>query len=316
MSVRVVVVGSANQDYIVRLQNFPEPGTTLFAEAIQKQTGGQGANQSVAASRLGAKVTFIGCIGDDHDGSLVIQQLISEGVDTSEVEVVGNKPTGLAVVSLYEDGKRSIVVIPGANVALGASRVSHAIRRLADDGTTVLVQGEIAADVIEAAITSAHAAGLRAILNLAPYRPTSDEVLALCDPLVVNEIEASSLLGEVVSGAKAAQRAAERLAQLSPSVVISVGAEGAVWATGGKSGHIMAPVVDDVIDPSGAGDAFVGALAMMLATGESLVRAVEIAVASGSFVVRRAGVQSSYPMRADVIPAAATLAEHEISLQN
>jgi ribokinase len=313
---KVVVVGSANQDYVVRLEHIPAPKETVVAEAIQKQTGGQGANQAVAASRLGATVTFVGCIGDDHDGSLVLQQLISEGVDTSEVEVVSGKPTGLALVSLLDDGKRSIVVIPGANLALGASRVSRTVRRLVDAETAVLVQGEVPADVISAVVTSAHSAGCRPILNLAPYRPTGSEVLALCDPLVMNEIEASSLLGRTVRGAKDAQNAAEGLTSLARSVVISIGEEGAVWAEAGGSGHVAAPLVEHVVDASGAGDAFVGALAMMLAGRESLDRSLRVAVAAGSFVVSRVGVQSSYPMRGDVVPTTAALAEHQIAVQN
>jgi ribokinase len=313
--VNVVVVGSANQDYVIRLDHFPRDSETVIAQAIRKQTGGQGANQSVAASRLGARVTFIGCIGDDQDGSLVLQELISEGVDTGEVEVVSSKPTGLAIVSIYPDDNRSIVVVPGANATLGASRVSRAVHRLAGEGMIVLVQGEVATDVVSAVVTSAHLTGARAMVNLAPYRAMTDDLVSLCDPLVMNEIEASSMLGREITGVDEALAAVKSLARVARSAVISIGSEGAVWAEGGESGHAPAAVTV-VVDPSGAGDAFVGALAAMLAMGEPLSAAVAIAVAAGAFVVGRAGVQSSFPMRADLLPASAAFPDDEIAVED
>jgi ribokinase len=296
----VIVIGSANQDYIVQLEHAPALGETVLAKSLRKQPGGKGANQAVAASRVGAEVVFVGCVGDDDDGALVLRQLRSEGVDTSEVEVVGSQPTGLALVYVFEDGENSIAVIPGANGAVPASRAARVIRRLAGPNTVVVTQGEVSHEVIEAAISTARSTGARPILNLAPYSVVERDVLALCDPLVVNENEASALLGTRVDDLGSAKLAAASLARLTRSVVITIGSAGAVWAEGDALGHVPVPVVDAVVDSTGAGDAFVGALSTLLSEGATLPRAVEVGVRAGSFAVTRLGAQSSYPMREDI----------------
>ncbi len=311
----IVVVGSANQDYITELPHFSIGGETLVADAIEKRAGGQGVNQSVAAARAGASVSFVGCVGDDHDGQLIRQQLISEGVDTSEVQITASLPTGLALVSSYPDGARSITVIPGANMALTASQVARAVERLALGDAVVLVQAEISEDAIAAAITSAHATGARAILNLAPYRVLPAEILRLCDPLVMNEMEGAALLKVRIDSVDEALQAVAAAAQLANSAVISLGAGGAVWAANGRAGHVPAESVP-VLDASGAGDAFVGVLAAALAVQPALDKAVETAVAAGAFVVARLGVQPSYPMRSDLLRATAALAEHKVAVKD
>jgi ribokinase len=313
--VNIIVVGSANQDYITELPHFPVGGETLVAEVIEKRAGGQGVNQSVAAARAGAPVSFVGCVGDDHDGLLIRQQLISEGVDTSEVQITGFLPTGLALVSSYPDGARSITVIPGANLALTASQVARAVKRLALGDAVVLVQAEISEDAIAAAITSAHAAGARAILNLAPYRALPAEVLRHCHPIVMNEMEGAALLKVRIDSVDEALQAVAAAAQLANSAVISLGAGGAVWAANGRAGHVPAQSVP-VLDASGVGDAFVGVLAAALAVQPALDKAVETAVAAGAFVVTRLGVQPSYPTRSDLLRATATLTEHKVAVKD
>lgn len=298
----IVVVGSANQDYIVRVAAPPGPGETVLAQSLVRQPGGKGANQAVAAARMSGNVSFIASVGDDADGSLLLRELRSEGVDTTNVEIINRGSTGLALVSVYDSGENSITVVPGTNFALTSERVRRTVERLAADPARaiVVVQAELLPQIIESTLRAAASSGARCVLNLAPYQPISDELLALCDPLVVNEAEASALVGWTVQDVESAERAVRQLRRVSPSVVVTIGPRGAVWedATGG--GHMAAPEGVRVVDTTGAGDAFVGALAALLARGVSLERAVEVGVWAGSYAVGSPGAQSSYPTLLDL----------------
>jgi ribokinase len=298
----IIVVGSANLDYIVRVPTPPGPGETVLARSLSKQPGGKGANQAIAATRLGGNVRFVGCVGDDADGALLLRELRSEGVDTTNVEIINRGRTGLALVAVHDSGENSITVVPGSNFALTAERVEYVVARLAAEaaGAVMVVQAELLGDIIETAVGTASAAGARTILNLAPYQPLSAETLAVCDPLVVNETEASALVGWDVTDAASARRAAEQLRSVARSVVITIGAQGAYWADADSSCHVPAPAVDTVVDTTGAGDAFVGALATVLARGVPLDRAVQVGVAAGTFAVQSLGAQSSYPTPTDL----------------
>ena len=298
----VIVVGSANQDYIVRVTAPPGPGETVMAQSLRKQPGGKGANQAVAAARLRGNVSFIASIGDDADGAALLRELRSEGVDTSNVEIINRSRTGLALVSVYDSGENSITVIPGANFQLTAQRVTRSVERLTRDAgdAVVVVQAELVPDIITATATAAGRAGARLVLNLAPYQPLPAHVLAACDPLVVNEAEASALVGWKVTDSATAARAAVQLRTAVRSVVVTIGAEGAHWANRRSDGHVPAPPVARVVDTTGAGDAFVGALASCLARGDDLLRAVEVGVLAGSFAVTSPGAQSSYPTLTDI----------------
>lgn len=303
---QVVVIGSANVDYHLRVDRSPAPGQTVLAEDFRKSPGGKGANQAVAAARLGGHVAFVAAVGDDDDGAMLLHALRSEGVQTAEVEVVANRATGLAVVAVDRSGENSILVVPGANFALTADRVRRVIRAAAP-GTTLAMQAEIAPDVIAAALAAAEEEGLRVVLNLAPFIDLPPKALAVCDPLVLNESEASELTGQPVHSVHLAQRVAQDLLGRSRSVVITLGDQGAVWADAAGAGAIGAEPVAQVVDTTGAGDAFVGALAVHLANGGTLVDAVRLGVAAGSFAVTRSGAQSSYPSAADLAPAAGAL---------
>ena len=194
---RIIVVGSANQDYIVRVPAPPAPGETILATGLLVQPGGKGANQAVAAARLGGDVSFVGAVGDDGDGALLLRQLRSEGVDTANVEIIDGVRTGLALVSVYDGGENSITVVPGTNFALTPERVTDAVTALAGNAeeAVMVVQAEVLPEIVEASITSARRVGARVILNLAPYRGVSAELLRECDPLIVNEGEAGALVG-------------------------------------------------------------------------------------------------------------------------
>ncbi len=298
----IIVVGSANQDYIVGVAAPPGPGETVLATSLLMQPGGKGANQAVAAARLRGNVSFVGSVGDDADGARLIRELRSEGVDTTNVEIISRGRTGLALVSVYESGENSITVVPGTNFALTADRVRRSVARIVDDtGAAILVaQAEVLPEIITATITAAAETGIRIVLNLAPYTPIDDTLLARCDPLVVNEAEASGLLGWEVRGADGAGRAVTELRERARSVVVTVGAEGACWSDADGSGHVPVRQVPTVRDTTGAGDAFVGALAVQLAGGASLEEAVVVGVRAGTFAVQSPGAQSSYPSPSDI----------------
>jgi ribokinase len=297
----LIVVGSANQDYIVRLTALPRAGETVLAKSLLNQPGGKGANQAVAAARLGASVSFIACVGDDADGALLLRQLRSEGVETTNIEILNRGRTGIALVSVMESGENAITVVPGANLALDADRVAHAIEALAANAAVMVIQGELLPEIIEVAVLTANKHGLRSILNLAPYQALAESVLSICDPLVVNEAEASALVGWDVHNDESTRRALAQMEGLARSVVITVGAGGAHWAGGGERGHASAPKVDAVVDTTGAGDAFVGALGTRLSQGEPLAAAVEFSVRAGSFAVTSPGAQSSYATMSDLL---------------
>ena len=295
----VIVVGSANLDYVISTDSLPAAGETLLAQDFRKLPGGKGANQAVAAARLGATVSFVGAVGDDSDGALMIREMRSEGIDTSEIEI-STERTGLAIVSVLPDGENSIVVVPGANSTLSADRVERAVARLATAGTVLVVQGEIPAAAVAACVRAATAAGGRVIVNLAPYVELPEETLRLADPLVVNEIEAAALAGYAVTGPELARQAARDLARRSRSAVITLGAAGVSWATQEESGLVPAQPVSRVVDTTGAGDAFVGSLAAMFTEEMGLEAAIRIAAEVGALAVTRVGAQASYPLRDEI----------------
>ncbi len=294
----ICVIGSVNQDYVLRVRAIPGPGETVLSDGLGKHPGGKGANQAVAAARLGAAVRFVGGVGDDEDGAALLAHLRAEGIETQDVEVVAGTPTGIAMVTLDAAGENSIVVAPGANFALTAQRAAAAIA--AARPGLVALQAEVPRDIVVAAVAAADAAGARVVLNLSPYLPLAAEVLAVCDPLVLNETEVAALVARPVDGVGAARAAAVELTGRARSVVVTLGGRGAVWADRSSSGAVPAPAVAEVVDTTGAGDAFAGALCARLAAGAGLRAAVEAGVLVGSIAVTREGAQSSYPVWADV----------------
>lgn len=308
-STRIIVVGSANQDYLVRVPRAPRPGETTMATGMIKQPGGKGANQAVSAARLGGDVHFVGAVGRDDDGARILRALQSDGASVDDVRIVDQQPTGLALITVEEQGENSIVVVSGANATVTAERASAAVTRLASPGAIVVVQGELPRDVLSAAVRSATAAGARSIVNLAPYAEVDDDVLASADPLVLNETEAGELLGSEVPDASAVTASLGLLLEHAASVVVTLGGEGAVWGVrGGASGHVPAEKVDHVVDTTGAGDAFVGAMAYSLAAGAALEEAVRLGARAGSFAIGGVGAQTSYARSADLgLPAAASV---------
>lgn len=302
----VVVVGSANMDYIIRVDKAPSPGETVLARDMRKIPGGKGANQAVAAARLGAHVTFVGCLGTDDDGAAMRAAMIADGIDLSHTTAVTDAATGLAVITVTPDGENAITVIPGANAAVGSEAGRTALEQAAADrGGVLVVQAEIPASTIAAAVADADALGVRVVLNLAPYSPLDAATLAVADPLVVNETEASQIVGFSVDSSAALDAALDDLAHRARSVIITVGARGAHWRAGtgdsAAGGHVPAKRVDEVVDTTGAGDAFVGALAAQLSAGAGISEAMELAVQVSALSITKAGAQASYPRAADLL---------------
>lgn len=290
MTAPLIVLGSANTDYMVRVDRHPLPGETVLGTTLVVSTGGKGANQALAAARSGASPMFLGAVGADENGRQILQSLLSGGVDASQVATVDDVPTGIALITVSRSGENSIVVAPGANTALSPSDVVSSTRTAGGRGTVLLAQLEIPLSVVEAAAEAVAELGGRTVLNLSPSRHVTDDLLRLCDPLVVNAAEAQDITGMPVNTVDEAQIAATSLSAICPSVVITLGAAGAVFADEGGIGHVPAPRVK-VVDTTGAGDAFAGALVASLASRRTLRAAVESGVAAGAAAIEWWGAQ-------------------------
>ena len=292
----VFVVGSINQDFVLRVERRPEPGETVTDAELSLFPGGKGANQAIAAARLGAEVMMLGRVGEDAFGQDLVKNLRDNGVYTSCIEAIPDAPTGSAFITVTPDGENAIVVSPGANRRFGPKEVETASEDLRQ--TWVLVaQLEVDVDAVETAARIAADNGGRFLLNLAPPREVSDTLLRLSDPLVVNEHEARFLLGE---DERDPEGSARGLLELGPSsVVLTSGAAGAILATGELTRHFPALEVE-VVDTTGAGDAFVGALATRLSEGAPLEEAVPYAVLAGAVAVTYEGAQGSLPTPEDI----------------
>ncbi|MDC7122765.1 ribokinase [Cellulomonas fimi] len=297
----VVVVGSVNADLVLQVDRRPLPGETVLGQDAVTLPGGKGANQAVAAARLGASVAMVGAVGTDAHAAVALDLLTSAGVDLTHVRTVDG-PTGLAVVTLAGDGENSIVVVPGANAAVTPASVDAADAVLTGARVCVL-QAEIPLGTVAHAARLAHDAGVRVLLNVAPATALRDDVVRLADPLVVNEHEAALLLGHPLdAGVEAAQGAAAELAgRGAASVVVTLGASGVVGHEHGAAWSWPAVPVE-VRDTTGAGDAFVGALAAALAAGDPLRDAARFATRVAAASVTRLGAQPSYPWATDPLP--------------
>lgn len=296
----ILVVGSVNRDYVCRVEAIPRAGETVLGGKLSLGSGGKGGNQAVAAAKLGVRTALVACVGSDHDGRALLDDLTDAGVDVDDVAAVDDTRSGAAFVMVAKDGENSIVVAPGANERLDPASVRAAVAGRVHRGDVLVVQAEIPLACIVSAVTEAEQSSCRVVFNLAPYCQVPPDVLAACDPLVVNEGEARALLGtgDADDAVDTAEMAA-RIRRLTRSAVITLGASGAVVAYGDAVRHLPTNPVA-AVDTTGAGDAFTGALAAALCRGADLVSAVELGLAAGTFAVGRPGAQSSYPTLAEL----------------
>ncbi|MEV8599934.1 ribokinase [Streptomyces griseoviridis] len=319
----LLVVGSANADLVIGVERRPAAGETVLGGDLAVHPGGKGANQAVAAARLGAATALLARVGDDGHGRLLLDSLRTAGVDTAGV-LVGGAPTGVALITVDPSGDNSIVVSPGANGRLTPEDV-RAADGLLRTSRVVSTQLEIPLETVVGVVRSLPEGG-RFVLNPSPPRPLPGEVLAACDPLIVNEHEAKVILGDSAAGDTPEDWARRLLAEGPRSVVVTLGAEGALVAetrteterrtdesgagvgvgVGAVGGGVevevtrVASVRVDAVDTTGAGDAFTAALAWRLGTGATLAEAAGYAVRVGAAAVTRRGAQESFPTGAEV----------------
>jgi ribokinase len=285
----VVVVGSINVDHIVTAPRFPRPGETVLGTAVTSSVGGKGANQAVAASLAGATVEMVASTGDDANGATARDRLVARGVRTTHVAVMEGEPTGTAWITVAEQDN-TIIVIPGANALWSGRPLPAAVRAAA----VVLSQLEIPIDVVCAAAEQTQKSF---VLNAAPAMALPADLLARCDVLVVNEHELAVVADvDRVDDTDAITLAHEGLRDRGVGAVVTTrGAAGAVVTDTDGVTTVLDAVRSDVVDTTGAGDAFAGVLAARLADGESLVQACRWGVVAGALAVRGVGAQDSYP---------------------
>ncbi len=276
----VVVVGSTNLDIVARTPRLPGPGETVIGSGYAEHAGGKGLNQAVAAARSGARVAFVSAVGVDAAGDELLAVMQQEGIDTSAVARVAGRPTGRAIIGVSDDGENSIIVVSGANAEVTITDLPVS--------KVVLVQLEIPVDVVEAAVRTGRSHGAVTVLNPAPARPLTTELLELCDVVVPNEHEAASLGG-----------VAHLLALGAGTVVLTLGKDGAQVSTASGATHVE-PFEVMPVDTTGAGDTFCGALCARLALGDERPVALRYAAAAAALSTTRAGAVPSIPQLDEV----------------
>ena len=270
---RVLVLGSLNVDLVTSVERHPRPGETVLGDGLSRLAGGKGANQAVAARAAGVEVTMVGCVGADAGGAAYRKRLAERGIDSEHVRTASGEPTGIALIAVSDDAENAIIVVPGANAALDDREV-EAVESLTV-GDVLLLQLEVPLPVVCRAARRATARGVRVVINIAPYAALPADVIALADPVIANEHEAVAL---AESGA------------VPGSLLVTYGANGTSW--NGRTWSARSVPHHQVLDTTGAGDAFCGALAAALALGHDESHAMDAALAAGASAVRRVGAQA------------------------
>lgn len=299
MNPRIAVVGSINMDLVFLTRRMPAVGETIKGHAFHQIPGGKGANQAVAAARLGAQVTFIGRVGNDGFGAQSLRVLADEGIALSHVASAADTPTGTAGIFVSDDGDNSIVIAGGANDLVSVAQIDAAADAIGV-AQLLICQLETPLPTVAHAIDLACRHGVPVILNPAPAQSLDDTLLRQVDFLVLNEIEASQLSGiEVADAASALDASRALLARGVSAVLLTMGEQGVHITTAGGHEHLPAIPVR-VVDTTAAGDTFVGAFAVAVACGSSVRAACDEARHAAALTVTRLGAQSSIPHRAEV----------------
>jgi len=297
---KILVAGSSNTDMVIKTNNFPAPGETILGGRFLMNAGGKGANQAVAAARLGGFVTFVGKIGDDIFGRQAVQQLKDEGINVDFVAVDPENPSGVALITVDSKGENSIVVAPGSNGTLSSADFDKAIAEL-EDSEFVLMQLEIPIPTVEHIARLAVQKHKKVVLNPAPAAKLSDELLKNLYIITPNETEAELLTGIKVTDEQSALKAATQLHKKGVEVVIiTMGSAGAFLLSNGKYEIISAPKVE-AIDTTAAGDTFNGALVVALSEGKTIEESIAFANKAAAISVTRIGAQSSVPYRKEIL---------------
>ena len=296
----IVVFGSVNLDLVARVERLPRPGETLSGSSFAMLPGGKGANQALAARRAGADVTLVAAVGDDAFAAPATALLRADGVVVATVRCAGT-PTGVALIHVDAAGENAITVVPGANGRLDAAA-------LGDDvlvaGATLLLQLEVPMPAVAAAAARGRARGARVILNAAPIAPLGDGLLDALDVLIVNEHEARALAGALGVATEPERFATAVHRRCRAAVVVTLGGRGALAAADGRLLAVAAPSIE-VVDTTGAGDAFCGGLAAALDAGANWRRALATGIAAGALACTGIGAQPALPRQAAIAALAA-----------
>ena len=296
---RIVVLGSINMDLVATTPALPQPGETVMGSSFATLPGGKGANQAVAAARLGADVRMIGRVGDDTFGPMLLASLEANGVHVEDVVTTPDVSSGIAVILLDDERQNYIVGIYGANMACDELQLQAASRAL-EGADALLLQMEIPLDVSLEAAAIARRMGVRVIHDPAPPSELPNSAYGAFDIIAPNQSEADVLTGLAVASIDSAREAARILrSRGAGTAIVKLGELGVVYASDDRAGHVPAFEVD-AVDTVAAGDGFAGALAVALAEGQPLDRAVRFAVAAGALVVTKRGAQDAMPPRSEV----------------
>ncbi len=297
--INVVVVGSTNFDFVVKAERMPKEGETLMVGDLRFFPGGKGANQAVAVARMGAKASFLSCVGQDIIGDFLIRDLEAGGIDTAWVKRTPQRSTGCAFIMLFPNGNNCITVDPAANLALTPGDVERA-REVIERADAVASVLEIPLEVVEAAFRVARKSGTLTVLDAGPPRDVPSEILRLADVVSPNETELARLTGADVSGRVSAREAAEKLlARGVGTVVLKLGGDGSMLVTAQGAEHFPAYKID-AVDPTAAGDAFTAAFTVEYAGGSKIEDAIRFANGAGALAATKLGAQSSLPTRQEV----------------
>lgn len=299
MNTEIIVIGSSNTDFIMKMERLPRKGETITNAMFMQTFGGKGANCAVGAARANGNVAFVNCVGDDPFGPLIIENMQRAGVKTDAMLQAQGIASGSALVMIDEHGDNYLSVAPGANYRLLPAHIADLAPRITTAAMVVL-QYEILPETLNAAIDLAHSLGRQILFNFAPARPIDEHYLAKTTYLVVNEVEAEYLCGFPIHSEVQAQAAADRLLQKGPqAIAITLGGRGAIAVDRTGCFYVPANPVEPV-DTTAAGDIFCGALAVALVEGRSLADSIRFANAAAAISVTRLGAQPSAPSRKEI----------------
>lgn len=305
MEKNVCILGSINMDLVLRVNRMVKPGETILSKDFKKVSGGKGANQAVAAKRLGANVSFIGMIGMDDNGSEILKAFKEDKIDVSHIKVSKSDPTGMAIITVDDDGKNSIVVVPGANMKIDDDSIEEA-KDVIKESKILIAQFETTVEATIEAFKVAKENGVITILNPAPAREIPEELLKLTDIIAPNETEVFELTDVKVDDTDKIREAADKLIEKGVKfVIITLGERGAALVS--KEKLIIVPAYKvKAVDTTAAGDSFIGALASKLQNEdeidfENIEKAIKFANKVSSIVVQKQGAQPSLPYLDEVL---------------
>lgn len=296
---KILVIGSSNTDLIVKVKSFPKAGETIEGKAYIQAMGGKGANQAVAAHRLGGEVRFITCLGDDTNGQNTLQHYKNEGLDISSSLIVEDVSSGTAMIWVNENGENCIVITPGANNRLTSDYILKVEESIVN-AEMVVLQMEIPYETVKTVCSLAKKHKKKVILNVAPARELDEALLKLTDLLVVNETEAETISGERIEAIGKEAVIAKLIAMGASAVILTLGKEGCLL----KSEQVVIKkeaFIVEAIDSTAAGDTFCGALAARLSKGESWDDILTFASAASALCVTKMGAQPSVPTEKEVL---------------